>query len=164
MERPPIDRNQPEWLFRELNQAHRAAVDAVFARLGIREFGQPHLLFVLDHEAERGHTPTQRELADNLKLSPATITNSLKSLERLGCVRKIADAEDMRKNRIEITKKGREISQKCRKAFRDVDRAMYSDFDESEREQIARLYVRMAGNLRALARAVETEREEETAE
>ena len=40
---------------------------------------------------------------------------------------------------------------------------MYSDFDESEREQIARLYVRMAANLRALARPAAAEREEAAA-
>lgn len=161
MENHPFDRKQPEWLFRELNQAHRAAVDRVFFKLGIRELGQPHMLFVLDHEAERGNAPTQRELADNLKLSPATVTNSLKSLERLGYVRKAADDADMRKNRIEITDKGREISRKCRMAFQDIDRAMYTGFDEGERELIAKLYTRMAKNLRDLAQEREEEKQDD---
>ena len=151
MTKPHPDHSSPEWLFRELHQAHRAAVDSVFARLGVRELGQPHLLFVLERENAAGVTPTQKELADRLKLSPATVAKSIKSLERLGCLHKLTDDSDMRKNRIQLTDTGREISEKCRQAFRNVDRAMYSGFSDEETELISQLYIRMAKNLRDLA-------------
>ena len=142
---------EPKWLFRDLKRMHELASSAVFSKLGLRDFGQPLLLFVLESYSDSGQIPTQRELARELNLSPTTITVSLKSLERQGCVRKLADDADMRKNRIEITDRGREVAQSCRVAFDKVDEGMYLDFTDEEIALISSFYVRMTNNLKKLA-------------
>lgn len=141
---------EPKWLYRDLKRMHERATDAVFARLGLRDFGQPLLLFVLENYSDSGQIPTQRELARDLNLSPTTITVSLKSLERQGCVRKLPDESDMRKNRIEITDRGREVARNCRIAFDEIDEGMYCGFSEEEISLISSFYIRMTDNLQKL--------------
>jgi len=139
----------PEWYFRELFQAHRTASLSLFAHFGIKEFGQPIILFIL--ESEDSYAPTQKELADQLGIAPSTTTISLKSLERLGCVRKVSDENDMRCKRIEITDKGRVAAKKFREAFYIIEQAMYNGFSNEERETISQLHKKITSNLLDLA-------------
>ncbi len=149
-ERNPPMKGRAEWLFRELNNAHRMATDAVTSRLGLRELGQPIILFILEDCGDEGIS--QGELAKIMRVSPATVTVSLKSLERHACIRKVPDETDMRRNRIEITEKGRHAARLCRLAHDRIDRAMYRGFSREEMDTISSLYVRMTENLFALAR------------
>lgn len=141
----------PEWYFRELNQAHRNASDALFTHLGIREYGQPIILFILDREYHNLPWPTQKELAEKMGVSPTTTTISLKSLERQGCVRKVSDENDMRCKRIEITDKGRKVAKQFHRAFHIIDAAMYEGFTDEEREMISGLHRKMTENLYRLS-------------
>lgn len=150
MRKHPFNPDKPEWLFRDLTRMHELATAAVFNDHGLSQFGLPVILFVVEAENDHGHFPTQREIAQMLNLSPTTITVSLKSLERHGCVRKQPDEEDMRKNRIEITEYGRRIAHECRVASDKVDEAMYIGFSEEEISLISSFYVRMTDNLRRL--------------
>ena len=149
----------PEWYFRELHQAHRNATDTLFSHLGIKKYGQPMILFILARESEeqgKSFKPTQKELAERLGVSPSTTTISLKSLERLGCVRKVSDHNDMRCKRIELTEKGLSIAHKFHEAFHTIDTAMYDSFTEEERELISHLYRKMTANLLKFAENPET--------
>lgn len=153
----PAGSSDPEWLFRDLHMAHRTAIQAVFSRDGLAELGQPLILFVLEDCSNDGAIPTQKELADKLNISPATVTISLKSLERRGYVRKIADGEDLRCNRIEITDSGRITAEKCRQAFHEIDMAMYNGFSENEIKLLSGFYTRMKGNLLELAESANSQ-------
>ena len=144
---PQDNRQRPEWLFRNLNNAHRLATDALFHRMGIIDLGQPMMLFILSE----GAVSTQKELAEMMGLSPSTVTISLKSMERLGYVRKTSDPNDMRRKRIEITEFGLETAEKCRHVFHVIDNVMYKDFTPEEKDLISQLYIRMTNNLIMLA-------------
>ena len=128
---------------------HELATSSVFMEQGLN-IGQPLLLFVLEAKSDEGINPTQRDLADELNLSPTTVTMSIKSLERQGYVKKFADVSDMRKNRIEITDKGREIAKSCRRALDKVDEGMYLGFSDDEIALISSFFIRMTENLRKL--------------
>ena len=73
----------PEWAFRRLIHAHHTAHNAVFERMGLKQVGQPMILFALADAKRDGLRLTQRELADQLRRSPSTITVSMNSLEKL---------------------------------------------------------------------------------
>ncbi len=150
---------EPKWLYRDLKRMHERATAVVFAERGLN-IGQPLLLFVLEDKCSHGVNPTQRDLADELNLSPTTITVSLKSLERNGCIRKFADEEDMRKNRIKITPKGREMAKNCRNAIDKVDEGMYYGFSSEEIALISSFFIRMTENLKRLTER-ETQAQEE---
>ena len=137
----------PEWYFRELFQAHRTASLAVSSYFDLNECGQPMILFVLNHEYDDGYSPTQKELAERLGISPSTTTISLKSLERIGYVRKVSDEKDMRCKRIEITEKGRDAALKFLDVFNIINKAMYQGFADEERELVSHFFSRITENL-----------------
>ena len=147
-----LDPRSPEVQFRRLHRMHRMASDTIFTHLDIREYGQPLILFILDEQSQDGAVSTQKQLAQALNVSPATVTISLKSLERLGCVQKHQNPEDMRRNTISITEKGREVAAQFRRAFGLMDAAMYSDFTEQERMILSGFFERMTNNLRKIAK------------
>lgn len=150
-----FDMSGPEWAFRRLTRAHHTASGAVFDRCGLKDVGQPVMLFILNDMRRSGRECSQRELCDMLDLSPPTVTMSIKSLERRGYIHRRADSRDMRRNIVEVTDAGAEAAEKCRKAFSSVDRAMYAGFSDDERHLITELFNRITANLAAL-----TEQEE----
>lgn len=132
-------------LFHDVHRAHHNAVLAALSAQGLQFVGQPKVLFVLDSLAEGG--ATQRELAESVHVSPATMTASLKSLERQGYVTKRSDQTDGRCKRVAITEKGRQAVQLCDKALRQVDHRLYAGFTPEEVERLKNDYRRMLKNL-----------------
>ena len=105
-------------MLHRLNRAHRNAVTALMAQYHLQDVGNPMLLFILSKGLEEGAVlPSQKQLAQWLHVSPATVANSLKSLERGGYVHKEPDAQDARRNRVSITEKGRQAVLECVKVF-----------------------------------------------
>lgn len=151
------DMSGPEWAFRKLMHAHFTAHGAVFERLGLKEVGQPRLLFILNDLSREGKRCTQRELANFMDRSPSTITMSINSLEKHGYIRRAPDEHDKRRNYVEITDDGILIAEKCRRAFDDIDRAMYSGFSDDKKAELAGIFDRITANLIGLAGGEESE-------
>lgn len=155
MERAEPDRKNHISLFFQLNQAKRNATMAALAAKGLQDVGQPRILFLLGEETEDGTLPTQWELAQSLNVSPATVANSLKSLERMGYVARQPDPEDRRKNRISITEKGRDARARCIDVFDWIDGQIYTGFSHEELEQLKQFHLRMLHNLQAIGGSAE---------
>lgn len=141
----------PAWRFRMLHVAHRAALDTLLERHGLKECGHPFILFLLMRGGEDGCMSMQKELSKCLRVSPATVTSALKLLEKQGCIVREAEEHDLRKKRIRITDRGREAAQRYIEVFSEVDEAMYGGFTGTELDQVSDLFERMTENLRALA-------------
>jgi len=88
-----------------------------------------------------------RELADRLHSAPPTIAASLKALERQGYVERRTDQRDTRRNRVAITRKGRDALAQGMDAFLQVDAHLYHGFSPEEREQVRQFHRRMLANL-----------------
>lgn len=103
-------------------------------------FGQPPILDFL----EKNGVCTQNELAKALEVSPASIAVSVKRMQKNGVVEKIADDNDLRCNRISLTEKGRELTREMHRKFDQIDKIMFTDFDENElatlKEYLDRIY------------------------
>ena len=151
------DMTGPEWAFRSVTRAHHTAHAAVFEKLGLREVGQPVLLFVLNDMRLENRSCSQTELCEILRLAPPTVTISLQSLEKHGYVQRTPDEQDRRRNCISLTPLGIETAEICRKAFFDIDTAMYAGFSEEERQTLTAMFNRIAANLTALTQAPESE-------
>lgn len=137
-----------EFLFHALARAHFNAQQAGLNRQGLSNLGSPRLLFSLMDLNELGYpTPSQRKLADLLRISPATIATSLKSLEKAGYVTRRPDEKDGRKNLVFITEKGREAVLTSRCVLNSVDSHMYFGFSTEERQQLQQFHQRMLENL-----------------
>lgn len=136
----------PEQLFHVLERKHHAAVDSLLSRNGIANIGQPVILSILSQQ-EGGTIESQKELAQRLRVSPATVTVSLKSMERDGYVKKLSNAEDLRCKPISITEKGMRAARLIDEVFETLDHGMYRGFSPEELEQISDFYRRMIENL-----------------
>ena len=135
-------------LFHDVYRAHRNAIFAALTAQGLQNVGQPKVLFVLDSLSEGA--ATQRELAEAVHVSPATMSASLKSLERKGYVSKRLDDTDGRCKKVAITQKGLDAVKRCQNAFATVGAQLFAGFSPEEVEQLKAAWVRMRQNLYAI--------------
>lgn len=140
-------KHEPSILFHMLHHAHKRQVAAEQRARGVADMGAPMLLMTLFHADCNGEALSQRELARRLRLSPATVAVSLKTMERCGYVSREVDGRDARRNLVTITEKGREAVELCGHSFRAADEQMLSDFTPEEKEQLTGFFVRMLKNL-----------------
>ena len=140
-------KNLPGMLFHSVHRTHINAVNAQLHARGLSDLGSPMILFILDHHGTQGEIASQRELAQVLHVSPATIATSLKSLERLGYVEKRVDEQDARRNHVIITEKGVNAVKACFEVFQEIDRRMMDGFSEEEQEHLALLHTKILNNL-----------------
>lgn len=139
--------HEMDLLSRQLNQAHRAAVQWEMNVSGLREVGHPMLLTILESGEEDAPCHAQRDLAELLHISPAAVANSLKSLEKGGYIRREPGPKDARRNRVILTEKGARAVAGCRNVFQRVSARMMADFSPEELDQLARFQRRMLKNL-----------------
>ena len=141
------DKTEPSVLFHSLHHAHKRQVMAEQRARGVTDLGAPLILLTLYYMERQGQRLSQRELAKRLRLSPATVAVSLRSMEKGGYVSREADRADQRRNLVSITAKGKEATELCGQAFRAADREMLSDFTPEEKEQLTGFFIRMLKNL-----------------
>ena len=136
--------HEMDLLSRQLNQAHRAAVQNELNAAGLSEVGHPMLLTILESGDD---CCAQRDLANMLHISPAAVANSLKSLEKGGYIRREPGQRDARRNRVILTEKGAQAVAGCRASFQRVSGRMMSGFSSEELAQLAQFQRRMLNNL-----------------
>lgn len=155
----PPRTSEPVFLFHALHRTHHNVVVSEMAAQGLSDVGQPMILMLLER-CENGEIGCQKDLASEMHVSPATIATSLKSLERMGYVKKLPDAADARRNRVSVTEKGRDAVARCNAVFETVDRQLYAGFTQEELDTIQRLHRRMLDNLRAISHETNATRKE----
>lgn len=106
-------------------------------------FGQLPILEYI----KRNENCTQREIADKLHVTAASIALSTKRLQKAGMIKKITDEDNLRCNKLSITEKGLEITEKGRKIFDALDEKMYQGFSEEELEDLYNYLNRLILNL-----------------
>lgn len=141
------ERNEPSVLFHSLHHAHKRQVVSEQKARGVADLGAPLILLTLYYMDRKGKKLSQRELAKRLRLSPATVAVSLKTMERSGYISRSPDEEDQRRNLVSITEKGVEAMELCGQALRAADDRMLADFSTEEKAQLTGFFVRMLRNL-----------------
>lgn len=119
------------WKMRDIHHRHANLIHSILAKHGLHA-GQPRILYAIG----RLNDPSQREIAQSLNVSPASLATSIKRMQKVGLLEKIADPQDMRVNKIRITQKG-EAAQK--ESFAESGRAdslLFSDFTPQEITQL----------------------------
>ena len=124
---------------------HHKVVEKYVSALGIHH-GQHRLLMRLTKQEWK----SQKELADSMEISTATVAVSLKKLEQGGYITREVVSDDNRYNQLEITNKGREVVKESCKIFEHIDNTMFKGFTEEEKEEFYRLVKKMNQNLTEL--------------
>ncbi len=125
-----------------LNICERRIVDRLLEEKGIY-FGQPPILCYLSHNPNA----TQKEIADSLNISPASVAVSVKRLEKSGLISRETDKADARRNNLSLTEKGAELDSFARQSFSSVDSAKISGLSDDEISFMLSVIKKMTDNL-----------------
>ncbi len=121
---------------------HRYHITKAAQKAGLY-YGQPMILeYIKEH-----NLCTQKELADSLHISPASVATSIKRLEKSGYVQRSTDKEDVRKNRLSLTDDGLNILTEFRNICDETDKEMFKGFSEEECELLCNFLQRLYNNL-----------------
>jgi MarR family transcriptional regulator for hemolysin len=110
---------------------HHKYVDREMVRKRLGAGFQP-LAFILRYEM-RGKKASQKELADFMGITQASLTASIKRMEKAGLVEKVTDKNDLRRNIGTLTSKGEKLVRDSTKALDEIDRKMYDGFSDQDR-------------------------------
>ncbi|MEA4889424.1 MAG: MarR family transcriptional regulator [Clostridiaceae bacterium] len=130
------------WKIKNIHHMHSALMQEVLAGYGLH-FGQPRILFTVDEMTGA----TQKELAERLQITPASLAMSLKRLQKAGFLEKDVNSKDLRCNKIRLTKKGRQAITRCHQKLAELDARMFGDFSPLELEQFQDFIRRIETNL-----------------
>lgn len=136
-----MDLRQLIFKLHRVNSLHRYSIHKASAEVGLY-FGQPP---VLEYLSEHKNC-TQRELADHMKVTPASVAVSLKRLQRHGLIERSSDQSDMRCNRLSLTEKGLKLHTEARERFDVIDRQMFEGFSPEELLCFSELLDRISNN------------------
>lgn len=130
------------YLLAHVCKAHYSRARTLLDEIGLYR-GQQFVLCTL--WAQEGITHS--ELADELHVHPATVTNALKRMERAGFVERRPDPADQRVSRVYLTDAGREIQGAVERLWNDLEEETMAGFDDAEREMLEHLLERVCENL-----------------
>ncbi len=113
--------------FSMLNLLRRIELHRVAADVGLHLGQLPVMEYII-----RNDGCTQVEIADTLKVTPASIAISTKRLQKAGLIQKKTDETNLRCNKLSATEKGIELSQNCRDRFNKFDNKLFAGFSDQE--------------------------------
>lgn len=145
------DENSPVWTQRSVERAKRMATDRLFADIPLQNPAQHFMLFVIERGSHREVPLSQGEIAKRLQLSPATVTASLRPLEKLGLIERKPDEKDLRINRVTITPEGIAMVKRCQELMDTLEETTFKGFSEEELSQLTGFFKRMCSNLDAFS-------------
>ncbi len=115
------------WKLLHTCRHHRYSMNAQLQNTGVFESQHRLLMTISDHPDF-----TQKELAESMRISPATLAVTLKKLEKGGYVDRQMDDRDNRCNRLVLTEQGKEVVEVSHRVFAELDRMIFRDFTEEE--------------------------------
>ncbi len=121
---------------------HRYRIFTALSGLNLYR-GQPEILEYLKAHGDC----SQRELAEHLGVSPASIATSLKRMSKAGFIERTEDENDRRINRLRITSKGDEIRKTGKSECDKIDKIMFSGFSQEEINVFSGMLSRISKNL-----------------
>jgi MarR family transcriptional regulator, organic hydroperoxide resistance regulator len=85
----------------------------------------------------------QNEIAHGLNVSPATVTNSLKRLERDGWITRQREPKDQRIMHVYLTAKAKALHESIRGSFDALDTELKAVLTDKEEQELSRLLIKI---------------------
>lgn len=131
-----------------MHQHHRT-MRRYFCSIGMFN-GHPHMLFHLGRQPGM----TQKELAQKLEISPASVAISVRRLEAAGLVRREGDEKDGRITHLYLTPAGQELDAACAHGRDFLIDTTYRGLSEEELDTLYALLGKMTANLQEAENAL----------
>ena len=137
------DNNFADWeLLAQFAQAYRSLSDTFMDQVDMHRAQAMLLCRLFEQDGV-----TQSELADQLAVQGATITNMLQRMEEAGLVTRRRDADDNRLVRVYLTDEGRKMERSINDQFMKLQEAIFTDINEADREALRRILRQMLHNM-----------------
>lgn len=133
---------QVEQALRSIHHAHQVVLEKQLDRTGVYRAQHMFLMFLSEHEG-----CSQKAIADNFNVSPATVGISLKKLEASGYLVREIDQSDNRYHKVTLTEEGRRVIRESRRVFDAVMISMFDGFSDEELDLLDDLLGRVSSNL-----------------
>jgi DNA-binding MarR family transcriptional regulator len=143
---PSENQDSLESLLSGFLRLHHQRMFSLLAKLGLYP-GQPPILAMLWQQDGR----TQKELAENRRLAPATVTVMLQRMEKAGLIERRPDPADHRVTRVYLTESGRTIRSEVEAVRQSIDGSCFAGFTVEERVLLRRFLLQMIDNLERTA-------------
>lgn len=124
------------------SRAIRVAYDRAFAALDLNLTQASLVVFLHESGPLR-----QTQLASRMGLGRAAIGTTIEALERRGLLERHPDPQDKRAWLVSVTEAGRALEGPITEIDRELRAELRLDISRSERQQLARLMLRLQGNL-----------------
>jgi DNA-binding MarR family transcriptional regulator len=140
MTKPP---GVEDWeLLAQFSQAYRTLSDTFMEQIALHRAQAFALCRLFVHEGM-----TQSELADELGVQGATITNMLKRMEESGLVTRQRDSDDNRLVRVFLTDDGRAQERAITQQFEEMERSLFANVTPAERKNFRRTLRQLLVNM-----------------
>jgi DNA-binding MarR family transcriptional regulator len=129
-------------LLGRMSRLHTQVSYTEFTKKGITQ-GQPRILRYL--EAHEGCI--QREICENCHMKPATVTEVLEKMEGKRLIERKNEPGSRRNLQVFLTPLGREYLKNAEQVDQLMEELCFQGFTSEEKEQAARCFERISGNL-----------------
>lgn len=126
----------------KLSKTHRKLAFREFAKIDLTE-GQPKILSFL----AKNNGCIQKDIADNCRIKPATVTSVLSNMEKAGLIYRSQNNENRRILNVFLTDKGVKAQKQVGIIFNKLDDLCFKGFSEEEKLQAIELLDRIQSNL-----------------
>lgn len=128
--------------YMRIMKLHRCILDERLRETGVYRSQHQILMMLSEHS-----NASQKEIAERLYVSTATIAVSVKKLEKGGYITRAVDQEDNRMNKLCLTEKGKHMVEHSRDFFHNVEARMFHDFSKEELAVMGQYLDRIYDNL-----------------
>ncbi len=121
---------------------HRIFLYKIAHHSGLWQGQLPVLAFIRKNEG-----CTQKEVADQLGVSAASIASSTKRLQRAGVIQKKIDKSNLRQNMLYLTEEGQKTTERTCIKVDEFHNSFFTGFSEKELELLGQFLDRMIQNV-----------------
>ncbi len=132
------------FLLLRLGRAHRYLIRNEMQAFGLFR-GQPPVLFALNKKDGMSNS----EMAEFLEITPATLTNKVKRMEKANLVIRKRDPEDERVSRIFLTEKGKGLINELHQSMQEIEEILLKGFSGSEEQRLKGDLLKIIENIEA---------------
>ncbi len=120
--------NSISYLLNQVSTVYYANLEKALNSIGLH-YGQIYVLISLWEKDNQ----TQKELADNISVSPPTVNKMVKSLEKNSFIEMRRCENDSRAVRITLTEKGKDVREKVESIWKDLENDISANLTETEK-------------------------------
>jgi DNA-binding MarR family transcriptional regulator len=129
-------------LLAQVSRLHHSRARTLLKDIGLYR-GQHHVLRLLWEKEGRTHS----ELAEGLRVSPATVSKMIRRMKEAGFVQPRHDSADQRLSRVYLTEAGRDIREDVQEVWRTLEEETFDGLDSDERGVLRQFLLRLHDNL-----------------